>query len=172
MATDMPSSNARPRIFVASSSEGRPIAEPVAGILQDVGDPKLWLFGTFQPGSYALPDLVAELRRSDFVVVVGTPDDVVDKRGTIGPAVRDNLLVEYGIAAGALGTDRAFWVVPPSVQKGMPTDLSGINVVMYREDILTLDPGQRLTAINGACLDLKESINRRWAKSMSARLAR
>ena len=53
---------------------------------------------------------LAELVRSVWASLdmLASPDDEIFKRGTSSPAVRDNLLVEFGLFAGVLGRRRTF----------------------------------------------------------------
>jgi predicted nucleotide-binding protein len=93
----------KPRVFIGSSTEGLAIAEAVFANLSRDSTPTLWTHQLFLPGQYPLEVLERELGRHSFAVLVASPDDELVKRGSSSPAMRDNLLLEFGLFAGALG---------------------------------------------------------------------
>ncbi len=62
----------------------------------------------------------------DFAVLVLTPDDMVQSRGTSSLTPRDNVLFELGLFMGGIGRDRTFVVHDRSQAMRMPSDLAGV----------------------------------------------
>ena len=65
----------KPRVFIGSSTEGLPIAEPVFTRLSRDSTPTLWTNQLFLPGQYPLEALEKKLHRHFFAVLVASPDD-------------------------------------------------------------------------------------------------
>lgn len=94
-------SSGRPVVFIGSSSEGLPLAQQIQRELSRrkqgqlvLCEPVLWNQGVFLPGGVALDDLVAQIARADFAVLVATPDDFVKSRNVEFATVRDNVILE------------------------------------------------------------------------------
>jgi hypothetical protein len=121
-----------PSVFIGSSSEGLDVAhEFQAAIASKVDcEPLTWDQGTFGAGNYTMESLVEATRRSDFAVLVMTPDDVIESRGVSNASPRDNVLFELGLFMGALGVKRVLMLQPqaPPGEDSMklPSDLGGI----------------------------------------------
>lgn len=118
-------------VFVGSASEGLPIAEAVASFLESDFRAQLWKHGLFRPGQYSLESLEEALGRVSFAVIVGTPDDVLTKRGVTSDTVRDNLVLELGLFIGRLGRRRALLLVPEHAELALPSDLHGLTLAKY-----------------------------------------
>ena len=123
----------RPRVFVASSVEGLPIAEAIAADLQFVADVTVWDQGVFPPSEGTLAALDAAADRSDFAVVVLTPDDTTTKRGRTYPVPRDNVLFELGFFMGRLGVERTYMVYSRENSPTLPSDLAVITPATFAE---------------------------------------
>ena len=77
----------------------------------------------------------------DFAVIVLTPDDRVTGRELARPS--DNLFLELGFFAGALGRARTFLLMPADATMRLPSDLSGLTVAQYqtgRDMVASLAP--------------------------------
>ena len=122
----------RPRGFIGSSSEGLPIAQAIQELLDPVAECTIWNQGVFEPSATFIESLQNARLVYDFAVVVLTPDDAVTSRGSTMPAPRDNLLLELGLFAGALGRARTFLVLPTENPPKLPSDLSGVTITVYR----------------------------------------
>jgi Predicted nucleotide-binding protein containing TIR-like domain len=122
---------AKPKIFIASSVEGLPIAEAIFSHICFDTEPIIWKHGLFLPGKFSFEVLEEQLRSSDFAIMVATPDDKLEKRGEHSEAMRDNILIEFGLFAGVLGRKRAFLVLPDKMEINIPTDLLGIIPAYY-----------------------------------------
>jgi len=152
----------KPRIFVGSSSEGLLIAQAIFSVLEHDVVPTLWTHQLFLPGQYPLEVLEKELRRHDFAVLIASPDDEVVKRGLAAPAMRDNLLLEFGLFSGALGRQRAFFVCPDSPRIELPSDLLGMLTATYNSSRVCLSAADRTAAVQTACGQIREAVLAQW----------
>lgn len=143
----------RATIFIGSSSEGGDIAGQLEHEAYDFCDVKKWNAGkVFTPGRSTLESLVEASREVDFAVLVATPDDVTEKRGTTQASIRDNILLEYGLFVGALGRDRAFLLV--TGEASLPTDVLGVTTLPWRP---TRDDDHH-AALTGTIIELKKLV--------------
>lgn len=152
---------AKPKVFVGSSVEGLPVAEAVRLAFNHVhaelivwSDPG----SVFRPSSTPIEDLAGALERFDFAIFVMTPDDLLKLRRSSGTeaeqeAVRDNVLLEFGLFVGALGRERVFGVVPQGIKMRLPTDLAGVSFGEYT----AVAPGERPN-LEAACIPIKDRI--------------
>jgi hypothetical protein len=159
----------KPNIFIGSSSEGLPIAEAVFRLLSRDWRAKLWTHQLFLPGNYPLEALEAELKVCDFAVLVASPDDELVKRGIPQSAMRDNLLLEFGLFSGFLGRRRAFFLCPSAPEISLPSDLLGIIPAKYDAGRVATGGDERIAAVQNACLDINEVIRDEWAAILRSR---
>lgn len=147
----------KPRVFIASSVEGLPVAEAVNANLDHDTVPTIWKGGTFHLSSNTVDDLVKKASQVDFAIFLFTPDDVATSRGKSAPVVRDNVLFELGLFIGTLGKERCFIVRPRGVNLYMPTDLLGLIAADY-----AVDRGDEdwFSATNTACTKIRNEIKR------------
>lgn len=150
-------STSKPRVFIASSTEGLIVARAINAALDHETVPTLWPSGTFKLGSSALDDLVQKSSEVDFAVFVFTPDDVANIRKEELRVVRDNVLFELGIFIGALGKTRCFIVSPRDTDMHMPTDLIGVNATSYAADRPDNDVS---SAVNYPCTKIQEQMSK------------
>lgn len=124
--------NNRPRVFIASSSEGLHVAEAVNIKLEQDARVKQW-DNAFDLSSVTIMSLIARAKDTDFAVFVFHRDDRANIRGTDYSVVRDNVLFELGLFIGALGMDRCFVLTPKSTEGAfrLPTDLAGVTLSVY-----------------------------------------
>lgn len=115
----------RTAIFLASSSEGIPVARALASHLMQFADVTLWSEGAFHPGKTSAESLAEVADRSDFAVFVFTADDTIISRGTSPRPTRLNLIFELGYLAGRMGLSRTLIAGEPH-GIGLPTDLAGV----------------------------------------------
>ena len=147
--------NTKPILFIGSSSEQLDVAKSIAaGIPNTVASVTLWSEGVFGASHFTLDDLEAQLKISDFAVLVAGADDKVTSRGVRSGAPRDNVIFELGLFMGALSRSRTFLVMPRALKtkrgvkawlrnlpwfllKGrsqkpkIPTDLLGLNYIQF-----------------------------------------
>jgi predicted nucleotide-binding protein len=144
--------NAKPRIFVASSTEGLTVAEALQVGLEYEAEVTVWSQGVFGLASGTLETLVATAKAFDFAILVLTPDDMVVKRGEEKPAARDNVLFELGLFMGALGRHRTFIVHPRVGEMHLPSDLAGID-------------GDLQAAVGPVCTKIKRAVRDQGRRS-------
>jgi Predicted nucleotide-binding protein containing TIR-like domain len=159
----------KPNVFIGSSSEGLPIAEAVFRLLSREVNAKLWTHQLFLPGQYPLEVLEAELRTNDFAVLIASPDDEIVKRGIPQSAMRDNLLLEFGLFSGVLGRRRTFFLCPSVPEIALPSDLLGIIPAKYDAERVGRGGGDRTAAVQNACIDINEVIRNEWASMLRSR---
>lgn len=116
-------------IFIGSSREHLNTVRIVEAWLKDAGhDPLAWdETGLFAPGEYTFDELAIICQRVDAAVLIFGEDDQVWYRGDNGRQPRDNVLIEYGLFAGALGRRKA--IVCRVGNPRVPQDLSGLTVI-------------------------------------------
>jgi hypothetical protein len=120
----------RPSVFLGSSGEALPVARALKRGLQGRRRVVLWKDdGVFRPSRQTLTTLIQRSQRSDFAILVGGADDVVTKRKKQASAIRDNVIFEFGLFAGALGLERSYLLVPRDVP--LPSDFDGMTSVKY-----------------------------------------
>lgn len=123
--------NIRPTVFIGSSSEAHSIASELQVLLDHKCDVQLWSQGTMALGQLTLESLEKIVVGFDFAILVLTEDDLVESRGTISPAPRDNILFELGLFMGHLGRERTFVIHRRASNIKLPTDLNGFTPVDY-----------------------------------------
>jgi len=117
--------SAKPKIFIASSTPGLPLAEKLKAKLEE-GDEKdrvaevvLWSDGAFGLGGVILNTLKEQAADVDFAVVLFTADDA-------GEAPRDNCVFELGLFMGALGLDSQRSLLLRTKESSLLSDLGGL----------------------------------------------
>lgn len=122
----------KPKVFIASSSEGISIAYALQALMEHDVDCTIWDQGIFSPSSYTLLDILNVLEKVDYGIFVFTFDDYTVMRDTKEYVARDNVVFELGIFLGHLGKERCFIVQPSGVENvHLPTDLLGIETIKY-----------------------------------------
>ena len=143
-----------PDLFIGSSREAISIAEAVQLGLQHDCTPVIWNQGVFSPGEGTLESLLQALPQFDFAVMVFSPDDQTMTRGALKPAVRDNVIFEFGLFMARLGPKRTFFMYPRDQRPDILSDLAGVTPIEYSH-------GPNLQAAVGpACTLLKRAISK------------
>lgn len=121
------------RLFIGSSAEGLSIAYAIQENLEhDPVDVTVWTQGFFHLSQSTLSELIKGLSNFDLGAFVLTPDDIIIIRSQELASARDNVIFELGLFFGALGQDRAYYVIPRSEKNfRLPTDLLGIAAGTY-----------------------------------------
>jgi hypothetical protein len=121
------------QVFIGSSMEGLRIARTLQAELEAATDcvVKRWDTDTFAPGSITLDELIARANSVDFAVLVATGEDTVTSRGIQSAAVRDNIILEFGLFLGALGRERVYLLSVGDAK--LPSDLQGLTRLIYRD---------------------------------------
>mgnify|MGYP002777827609 CR=1 FL=1 len=124
--------NARPRVFLGSSTEAAQVIAAVrAALAGDDLELVPWNDGAFTPAHYNLESLEEAAARCDFAVLVAQGDDSLVRRGVTGAVPRDNVVFELGLFLGALGRPRALLMVPHGGGLQLPSDYVGVNTIAY-----------------------------------------
>ncbi|MBV8820123.1 MAG: nucleotide-binding protein, partial [Acidobacteriaceae bacterium] len=121
----------RPAVFIGSSSEGKKFALAVQTALQADAEITTWNQGTFALGQTFIEGLMEATSRSDFAILMLTPDDIVQSRSAEVASPRDNVIFELGLFMGKLGRDRTFILQQRGSGLKIPTDLAGVVTSHY-----------------------------------------
>ncbi len=123
----------KPAVFVASSSEGRRVAEALIGAIEaerDSWDVRPWFEPNFfGSGTATLEALEDGIANCHFGIYVMTRDDGLEIRGQSQIVPRGNVVFEYGIGVGMHGRLRSI-IVHSDIEK--ITDLNGITTKPYK----------------------------------------
>lgn len=152
----------KPGVFIASSSEGLGIAEAVFACLNRDTRPTLWTNQIFLPGQFPLESLEKQLRLHSFAVIVASPDDQIIKKEITSLAMRDNLLLEFGLFTGVLGRKHTFFVCPSTPQIALPSDLFGIITAIYDAERVSSGIDNISAAVQVACQQIRSVIEEEW----------
>jgi hypothetical protein len=114
------------KVFLASSKESLDDVRKIASWVEDEGhSPLPWNAPeAFLAGEYTMAKLVEISEEVDAAIFIFAEDDKVWYRGILLQQPRDNVLIEYGLFAGALGAERA--IICRKGQAKNPGDLEGI----------------------------------------------
>lgn len=146
-----------PRIFVASTVERLDVAYAIQELLEFDAEVTVWTEGTFRPGKYTLDELAKAVASHQFGVFVFVPDDRLTTRGETRPAVRDNLIFEFGLFAGAHGWQRCFFVLSRGGEPArLPSDLEGLTPLTYAPD---RSDNNLIAALGPACNRVRRAIS-------------
>lgn len=123
----------KPLLIIGSSKESLNLARGLQASLGDTVDVELWSQMIGGLSEQILDSFENRLARADFAAFIFAPDDDLTVRDEKTKTVRDNVLLELGVARGMLGSTRAF-IVRPSNAPGeirTATDLLGIIAAEY-----------------------------------------
>jgi hypothetical protein len=134
------------------------IAQAVFAALAPTTEATLWTHSVFRPGRYPLEELERQLRRHTFAAIIATPDDELLKRGVLSETLRDNLLIEFGLFAGAMGWRRTFLVCPDETELALPSDLAGLIHARYDERRAARGGADLAAAVEIPCQQIREVI--------------
>lgn len=126
----MNTSLAKAKLFIGSSSEALDAARALKRHLCDIADVEIWE-DVFELGGTTLASLERQVSRSDYAVLITSPDDMVISRDTQTVAPRDNVVFEAGLFIGHLGKHRAFLVCDRRTELKLPSDWHGLTVAVY-----------------------------------------
>lgn len=114
------------RIFLGSSQEALKVLDEIALILEDCGcEPIRWNEpGRFEAGEYTFDNLIRITSEIDGAIFIFAEDDKSWYKNREIHRPRDNVLMEYGIFASALGRHNVIVVLHKSPHE--PSDIAGI----------------------------------------------
>lgn len=148
---------ARPaRLFIGSSSEGLDVARNLQEELEalKICQVTRWDQDVFEASGYSLDSLLTVAAGVDFAVLIASPDDVTVSRSALSPAVRDNIILEFGLFVGAIGRRRTYLLATGEDSLKLPSDILGLTRLPFRPQ-----PGGNLrAAVNGAVLKVEQQI--------------
>jgi len=124
----------RPKVFIASASEGLSIAYDLQELLKKDAHVTIWDQGIFEASEYTLINILQSLNVFDYGIFLFTPDDKTDVRGEKYLSPRDNVIFELGLFIGKLGIKSNFIVMPDIPNIKVPSDLKGLAVLLYEND--------------------------------------
>lgn len=152
----------KPRIFIASSVEGKDVADALEIGLQHDGVCTAW-HEAFPLSQNTIDTLLRRCAENDFAIFVFSPDDRVTIRSQKYASTRDNVLFESGLFMGMHGKSRAFIVMSHEIPDfHVPSDLLGFTPATYDHERAKTDaPGALGAAVAKIRLDIKQSI---WAQ--------
>ncbi|MGJ8671278.1 MAG: TIR domain-containing protein, partial [Oceanococcus sp.] len=110
------------KVAIFSASERVDICENLASRWGQRIEPVIWKYDVFAAGETAADAITRAAQSVDFAVCVMTADDELSSRGSSHWVPRDNVIMEYGLCAGALGTDRAILLVEDDPSLKLPTN--------------------------------------------------
>lgn len=160
---------AKPKVFIASSREGHPVAEVIHAHIELSTEPTIWTHDIFELGNYPMEDLERIIRQNDFVIIVGTVDDKLEKRGESLLTMRDNLLIELGMSLGAKTRKRTFLVMPNTGGINVPSDILGMNISRYDAFRFSQGRAERKAALQSTCSSIRSCIEERWERLEASR---
>jgi len=146
----------RPRLFVGSSTQGRPTAELFADGMAEIADVTLWSQGIFTPPLPNAEGVLDATRDFDFAAFVMAPGEVSPKPGGNRGAARDGIALQLGVFLGALGRQRTFIVCSTETMIELPSDLRGVTLATFRP----ASHGNLSAALGCACTIVREQIRR------------
>jgi len=131
--------NSVPKIFIASSSLGKPTLELLNAELKNLGhDTRPWTHpDIFKPTEAPMDSLERQARFVDFAVIIATADDRLTKNfltrsRSTALSARDNVMLEFGLFAGALERQRVFILSEDHKKLSLPTDLAGLTTLRFQ----------------------------------------
>jgi predicted Zn-dependent protease len=145
----------KPRVFIGSSVEGLNVAYAVQQNLLHEAEVTVWDQGVFELSRTTMESLTKALFNNDFAIFIFSPDDLVRIRDLSAPAVRDNVLFEFGLFIGRLGRERVFFLLPSVGELHLPTDLLGVTPGRYDS---TRTDGSMQAATGAVCHQIRLQI--------------
>ncbi len=164
------------RVFIGSASEDLPIVEVVRASLKRVKNativPKSWTEDDIRtPSGMFLDDLIREASENDLGIFVLGPSDMVDSRGILQPAPRDNVIFELGLFMSQLGRERIVVLAPTWRTKlKIFSDLVGFNAISYPlpkgKKVATIPKDELKMILSDACRKIKNRVLRAGVRTV------
>lgn len=143
---------AKLRVFLGSSSEAEGLMRSLETELSDRGLITVPWQGRFGLARNTLDELWRSVHEVDFAVFVWAADSILEERGRLTWATRDNVIYEAGLFAGVLSPKRVFLVVKAGLDIKIPSDYLGIGFVSCEQS----DDA----SIRRAAIEIKKAIDR------------
>lgn len=130
------------KIFIGSSTSVIKRMEEIARIIDDLGGEAIpWnKKGLFVAGQYTFQSLVKIAKRVDGAIFMFNAEDATwySDKCELKNEVRDNVLLEYGLFAGILGTDNVTFICENDPK--IATDLLGITFIKGNQTEYQIKP--------------------------------
>jgi Histidine-specific methyltransferase, SAM-dependent/Predicted nucleotide-binding protein containing TIR-like domain len=120
------------KVFIGAPSDDDGLAAALQGKLEGSASVQVWNQGSFEENRGTLESLMAAIEAHDFACFLALPNDTVESRGTRHPAVRDNIIFEYGLFLASLGPNRVFLLFPRGSEPALPSDLNGVTHLQFK----------------------------------------
>lgn len=152
------SPNPKPHIFIGSSAEALAVTNELQALFaHDKWNVQKWSEGVFVASSTTVVDLMAQVKKADFAIMVFAADDKVVSRKKQSAVTRDNVVFELGLFMGDLGPERTFVIKPRGVALHLPTDLLGMKTLEYAP---TTGAAELTTALGPACHEVRKLVQK------------
>lgn len=148
--------NARPHLLICASQIGWPFAQAIkTHSLDTENQVSNWVVETRCPEEdESIEQLEAAVAAADLAVIVIAPGDLELRDGVQSVAGRDSLLLQCGIALGALGRSRIVIVEPNDLEDASPSTQLDLIPLTYR-----IEPYTDLkTDMEAICANLRTTI--------------
>lgn len=127
----------KPKIFIASSTEARPIASQIADALAKAGFTPIPWWTAFALGDITLQALKFQAEQCDGAVFVFAEDDQAVIRDRKTAITRDNVIFEYGLFMAKLGGSKAVAILQTKTNN--PTDFIGVTHDVFDASFINVD---------------------------------
>lgn len=131
------------RIFIGSSKEGLEVAEFIQSKLNINFECSIWTDDVFIYNDSFFETLIREASLFDYGILIATKDDFTKSRDNSFEIPRDNVVFEFGLFLGAMGTKRAFLIKERGSK--LPSDLLGITIPAFKR-VPDLNTSEELTS--------------------------
>jgi len=121
-----------PKVFIGSASEHKTLGVALQSLLDPVATARPWTQRIFKPNKGNLDNVLKAVDDYDFACFIAPPVDKANVRGRDLETIRDNIVLEFGLFMGRLGTDRVFLLLPRGSNTTLPTDLEGVSHLEYK----------------------------------------
>lgn len=142
----------RPTMFIGSTVEALPLARAFHEDLDYDIEVTIWNHGLFAAGQVTWSELVKLATKFDFALFIFSGDDKLTSRKKKSLAIRDNVLIEYGLFVGALGQSRVFFMYNRDAPPKIASDLAGVTPLMYGDR----SDGNEIAAISPAANKIRK----------------
>jgi hypothetical protein len=120
----------KPAVFIGSSTEGLQVADAMLSFFGSQAEVEIWNSGRiFTRNQSFLKSLLDTASLYEFAVLILTNDDISQIRGETYETARDNVLFEFGLFLGKLGTRRVYTLVEKDLK--LPTEVDGISLDFF-----------------------------------------
>lgn len=124
------------RIFIASASEAKDLVSKIAQTLAAKGFSPIRWWDAFPPSGYTLERLIHISDSVDAAIVVCTGEDKLWYRGEVATALRDNVVLEYGLFVSKLGIKKTLFLKDKPSK--LPSDMTGLSFGQIIDDPTTV----------------------------------